>query len=77
MYNYIIGKVVDKYEGMIVLECNNIGYEIFVSSYCQRALETASGEVKIYTYYQQKEDGVALFGFCDQEEKNIFLKFLR
>lgn len=76
MYSYIKGNITERTEGQIVLECNNIGYEIFVSSYCQRALETVSGEVKIYTYYQQKEDGVALFGFCDQEEKNIFLKLI-
>ncbi|MBR1985201.1 MAG: Holliday junction branch migration protein RuvA [Clostridia bacterium] len=76
MYSYIKGNITERTEGQIVLECNNIGYEISVSSYCQRALETVSGEVKIYTYYQQKEDGVALFGFCDQEEKNIFLKLI-
>ena len=76
MYNYIIGKVVDRYEGMIVLECNNIGYEIFVSNYCLRALESVSGETKVYTYYHQKEDGVALYGFYGVEEKNIFLKLI-
>ena len=76
MYSYIIGVVTEWAEGQITLECNNIGYELSVSNYCYRALQAATGEVKMYTYYQQKEDGVALFGFCDQEEKNIFLKLI-
>ena len=76
MYSYIIGSVTEKYEGSIVLECNNIGYEISVSNYCLRALDNVSGDIKLYTYYQQKEDGVALYGFYDKEEKNIFLKLI-
>ena len=76
MYSYIIGNITERSEGTITLECNNIGYEIFVSSYCQRVLDNASGDIKVYTYYQQKEDGVALYGFCDKEEKDIFLKLI-
>lgn len=76
MYNYIIGKITDKFDGLIVLENNNIGYELFVSTFCYEAVASSQEEVKIYTYYQQKEDGVALYGFLSQEEKNIFLKLI-
>lgn len=76
MYNYIIGKITDKFNGMLVLENNNIGYELFVSTFCYEAVSSSQEEVKIYTYYQQKEDGVALYGFLNQEEKNIFLKLI-
>ena len=76
MYNYIIGKITDKFDSIIVLENNNIGYEIFVSSFCYEAVASSQEEVKIYTYYQQKEDGVALYGFLSKEEKEIFLKLI-
>ena len=76
MYSYIIGNITDRSENQIVLECNNIGFEINVSNYCLRALDSISGEIKLHTYYQQKEDGVALYGFYDKEEKNIFLKLI-
>lgn len=76
MYNYIIGKITDKFDNTVVLENNNIGYEIFVSAFCYEAVASSQEEVKIYTYYQQKEDGVALYGFLSQEEKNIFLKLI-
>ena len=76
MYSYIIGVVTEWAENEITLECNNIGYCLSVSNYCYRALQAATGEVKMYTYYQQKEDGVSLYGFYDKEEKNIFLKLI-
>lgn len=76
MYSYIIGNITERSENQVVLECNNIGYEISVSNHCLRALDNVSGEIKLHTYYQQKEDGVALYGFYDKEEKNIFLKLI-
>lgn len=76
MFSYIIGNIADRSENQIVLECNNIGFEVNVSTHCLRALDSISGEIKLYTYYQQKEDGVALYGFYDKEEKNIFLKLI-
>lgn len=77
MYNYIIGKITDKMEGMLVLENNNIGYEIYASNYTLRNLENLDeGEVKVYIYYHQKEDGVTLYGFCDKNERDIFLKLI-
>lgn len=76
MYNYIIGKITDKMEGILVLENNNIGYEVFASNYTLRTLEHEEGEVKVYIYYHQKEDAVALYGFCDKNERDIFLKLI-
>ena len=76
MYNYIIGKSTDKADGMLVLENNNIGYEIYASNYTLRTFERIEGEVKVYIFYHQKEDGVALYGFCDKNERDIFLKLI-
>jgi len=76
MYSYLIGKITERSENMLVVEVNNIGYELYVSNFCQRALQDVVGETKIYTYYHQKEDGVALYGFYGLEEKNIFLKLI-
>lgn len=75
MFSYIIGKVAFKQENLVVVENNGIGYEILVS------LNTASEckineEIKVYTYMQVKEDGIALFGFSDLEEKNLFLNLI-
>lgn len=75
MISFIRGIVAEKSENIVVLDCNGVGYEIFVSSFTLDTL--TKGEVAtIKTYMQVREDGVALFGFIDLKEKDIFLKLI-
>ena len=76
MINYIIGKVTEKEENMIVVESNGIGYEIQVSSYTANSIEFDNEYAKILTYMQVKEDGICLYGFISKEEKDMFLKLI-
>jgi holliday junction DNA helicase RuvA len=76
MYSYIIGDIVERRENLIVVENNKIGYEIFVSNFANQFFSNMVGEIKVYTYYQQREDGVSLFGFYCLEEKEMFLKLI-
>ena len=72
MIAYLKGKVIDSFDGGVVLENNGIGYEVLCSSSAfSRLLE--KGEGGVFTYFQVKEDGVALFGFDTKEEKTMFL----
>ncbi|MBQ8726551.1 MAG: Holliday junction branch migration protein RuvA [Clostridia bacterium] len=75
MIAYIKGKVIDRFDGGVVLENNGIGYEIFCSSSAFSRL-VEKGEGGVHTYFQVKEDGVALFGFDTKDEKNMFLKLI-
>ena len=73
MYNYIIGKVVEKTGSYIVLENNGIGYTIYTPNpYAFKDDE----EQKVYVYQQIKEDEHPLFGFKTSEEKDLFLKLI-
>ena len=75
MFNYIKGIVKDKIEGSIVVENNGIGYDFFVST--NTLVNVNEGdEVVIYSYFQVREDGVALFGFYSKEEKAMFLNLI-
>ncbi len=76
MFNYIEGKIVEKQDGYIVLDCNNIGYEIQVSEHTLNSIEYLNEMVKILTYMQVREDGITLYGFISREEKNMFLKLI-
>ena len=75
MIAYIKGKVIDNFDGGVVLENNGIGYEIFCSATALTRL-SAKGEGGVYTYFQVKEDGVCLYGFATSEEKDLFLKLI-
>ncbi len=77
MFSYIKGEIAEVRDNQIVLENNGMGYEIFVSGYALKSFsEVINTEVKVYTYFQVKEDGVALFGFYSEEEKNMFLNLI-
>ncbi len=75
MIAYIKGKVIDKFDGGVVLENNGIGYEILCSSAAFSRL-VEKGEGGVFTYFQVREDGVALFGFDNKDEKTMFLKLI-
>ena len=72
MYAYIKGKLVSKSEERIVIECNNIGYEIRVPNKIIEQLPFLNDEVKIYTYLHVREDAQLLYGFLTKEDKEIF-----
>lgn len=73
MYEYIKGKITDINSTYITLENNNIGYAIYTGNPYYYQLDK---EYKVYIYTQIKEDEHLLFGFKDQNEKDLFLKLI-
>ena len=53
MYSYIIGKVTDVNSNNIVLECNNIGYLIYVPNLFSYQIDN---EYKVFVYNKIAED---------------------
>lgn len=76
MYAYFIGKITYMTSDSVVLEVNNIGYNIKVSAQTIQNLGHLSGEVKLYTYTYVKEDALGLFGFLTREELELFKMML-
>lgn len=76
MYAYFIGKIAYIQEDSVVMEVNNIGYNIKVSSQTVQSLGNMSGDVKLFTYTYVKEDALSLFGFLTREELELFKKMI-
>ncbi|MBR2289041.1 MAG: Holliday junction branch migration protein RuvA [Clostridia bacterium] len=72
MYAYIKGELEEKSNGFIVIENNGIGYKIFMSNTAIGRLGELHSEVKVYTYYQVREDNISLYGFNTKEELRMF-----
>lgn len=73
MYSYFKGEIMEINSNSVVIEVNNIGYEILVpNAYLYKIGETAI----IYVYQVIKEDSNNLYGFVDKEAKQLFLKLL-
>ena len=71
MYSYIKGIVEEINLDNIVIDNNNIGYKINVSSNTIQSLSMGA-TTKIYTKLIVREDDMSLCGFKDKEELNMF-----
>ena len=73
MYSYIIGKVSEINSNNIVIECNNIGYLVYVANPFSYKINE---EYKVYVYNKISEDEYSLYGFKTKEEYELFLKLI-
>lgn len=76
MYAYIKGEIVDISEDNLVLECNNIGYNIRIPLSVAQCLPGTGATVKIYTYTSVREDAFNLFGFLSKDDLEIYKKLI-
>lgn len=76
MYAYFKGIVQEMNDDQIVLEVNNIGYNIFVPASVFDTIREIGQEVKIYTYTSVREDAFILFGFTAKEDLEMFKKLI-
>ena len=76
MYAYIKGEIVDITEDNLVLECNQIGYNIRIPLSVAQRLPGTGATVKIYTYTSVREDAFQLFGFLSKDDLEIYKKLI-
>ena len=76
MYAYIKGEIADISEDVLVLECNNIGYNIRIAPRVAQRLPGIGAFVKIYTYTSVREDAFQLFGFLSKDDLEIYKKLI-
>lgn len=76
MYAYIKGTLSQLFPTHVVVETCGIGYEIQTPNSCrfQKYLEK---EVQIYTSLIVREDAQLLYGFINEEEKEMFLSLIK
>jgi Holliday junction DNA helicase RuvA len=75
MYEYIRGIVMEATPSYLVLDNNGIGYHIFMANPF-RLSSHLNEEVTVYIYQSVTQDDVRLYGFINQEEKELFLKLI-
>lgn len=75
MYAFIKGSFVFKSPALVWLECNGIGYEVFISLHTYSQIQTKENGI-LYTYFQVKEDAHTLYGFFDEEERQLFIQLI-
>ena len=76
MISYIKGFLAGVEEDRIVVETGGIGYGIFVPLSVLDRLPGAGKEVVIYTHFQVREDGMALYGFLSKPDRDTFRQLI-
>ena len=76
MYAYMIGRVAELTEDLLVLEVGSIGYNIRIPGSVAGLLPPVGEEVKIYTYTSVREDAIQLFGFLTKDDLEIYRQLI-
>lgn len=74
MIYFLKGKIALIENDSVVIDVNNVGYQLLVSHLDQYQV---GEEVLMYTYNVVREDENYLIGFKDVEEKNVFLSLIK
>lgn len=74
MYGHFKGIVEDVFDDRIVLDVNDVGYEIFMPESEIISIKDKKEKIKIYTYLNVREDEMKLFGFLSQNNLDFFKK---
>lgn len=75
MITHLIGKVIEKCQSYLIIDCNGVGYYVNISSYTYSFLLKKKIEkifTKIYTYLLIREKEHVLYGFFDKKERKVF-----
>lgn len=72
MIAYLNGIVESVSETRLVLDVNQVGYQIFISARDAAEMPGRGEMVKIYTYLNVKEDALQLYGFLSQDDLEVY-----
>ncbi|MCI7812325.1 MAG: Holliday junction branch migration protein RuvA [Lachnospiraceae bacterium] len=76
MISYLTGKVSAVSETFVILEVNQIGYQVFLNSRDLANLPREGENCKVFTHLYLKEDLIQLYGFLDQDDLGFFQRLI-
>ena len=72
MIGRLRGTLVARSTTSVTLDVAGVGYEIVVSPRTQVALPGIGEEAVVHTHLHGREDGISLFGFASEPERDLF-----
>ena len=76
MIEYISGILIEKKSDYCVIDVNGMGYKVNISINTFDKLHDKDKKVKLFTYFSVSENSQSLFGFLDNDEKDLFLMLI-
>lgn len=71
MYDYIKGRIVELTPAELILDCNDIGYEILISLQTYEAFR-GKENVTVYIHHYIREEEELFYGFAGKDERELF-----
>lgn len=72
MISYLKGEVTEITANSVILEVQNIGYEIFMPQRLLGQIFGTGNTIKVHTYFHVREDAMQLYGFLNKEDLAMF-----
>jgi Holliday junction DNA helicase RuvA len=70
------GEVIVRRPDHVVVECSGVGYRLAVSATTLRGVPSAGNEVLLHTHLVLRDDGMQLYGFGSEAERELFLMLI-
>jgi Holliday junction DNA helicase RuvA len=70
------GEVLSRLGGEVVIEAAGVGYKLGVSSETLAAVPAAGEQARLFTHLVLRDDGMHLYGFSTQAERELFLMLI-
>jgi Holliday junction DNA helicase RuvA len=70
------GEVIVRRPDHVVVECAGVGYRLAVSANTLRSVPGAGDEVVLHTHLVLRDDGMQLYGFGSEPERELFLMLI-
>jgi Holliday junction DNA helicase RuvA len=67
------GQVTVRRPDHVVVECGGVGYRLAVSAHTLRSVPAAGEETLLHTQLTMRDDGMHLYGFASEEERELFM----
>ena len=72
MIHTLSGKLAAKYSNAILIEVGGVGFKVSVPESVFAALPEIGNDVRLFTFLYLREDHVALYGFLNEKDLEIF-----
>jgi Holliday junction DNA helicase RuvA len=76
MIGYLKGKVVKKQPDKVILDVQGVGYSVGIPLSTYLRLGDTGQDIELYIYTHVTDSSLALFGFSEEADKELFLKLI-
>jgi holliday junction DNA helicase RuvA len=76
MIAHLHGKLISRHPNQAIVDIGGVGYDVTISVPTFSALPPLGSEVALHIHTHVREDQIALYGFLQPEEKQLFEKLI-